>query len=154
MLRTLARVTSTPPAVSRARTQASCRKPCSHACLEHKPWPVSRTRAGISPSTLPPHWVSSALPAVAVPVFAAYLCHLLPRLDLPSDTNTQLPPSFLPCQTTTDSCPLRTPLLLNLPCWITTLATQRASVQGRFPSFKCVTLSKQSVLFLSSSHPP
>ncbi|SGY78613.1 BQ5605_C008g04900 [Microbotryum silenes-dioicae] len=26
----------------------------------------------------------------------------------------------------------------------TTLATQRASVQGRFPSFKCVTLSKQS----------
>ncbi|SGY45017.1 BQ5605_C001g00234 [Microbotryum silenes-dioicae] len=114
---------------------------------------VSRTRAGISPSTLPQHWVSSALPAVAAPVFAAYLCHLLPRLDLPSDTNT-LPPSLLPCQTTTDSCPLRTPLLLNLPYWITTLATQRASVQGWSPFITCVTLSKQSVLFLSSSRPP
>ncbi|SGY11971.1 BQ5605_C011g06342 [Microbotryum silenes-dioicae] len=163
-LRTLGRATSTPPAVSRARKQASCRKPCPHACLEHKPWPVSRTRAGISPSTLPPHWVSSALPVVAVPVFAAYLCHLLPRLDLPSDTNTQLPPSLLPCQTTTDSCPLpvlpytrqlylsvlllTTVLaghvgLLGYLALQTTLATQRASVQGRFPSFKCVTLSKQ-----------
>ncbi|SGY80264.1 BQ5605_C008g05342 [Microbotryum silenes-dioicae] len=82
------------------------RKPCPHAGLpqnfpKHAPAALGQFRTACCCRT--------SIRCVPLPP---------PAKDLPSDTNTQLPPSLLPCQTTTDSCPLRTPLLLNLPCWI------------------------------------